>query len=180
MPLDMNSRSALVIIDLQRGLLDGQAPPYDGKCVVERAMSLIKRARQSETLVVFVQHYGPAGNPIEQGARAWELADGLDPQPDDMHIQKSRPSIFFNTGLESKARDRKIDRLILAGMKTQYCIDTSCRIGNELGFKMVLAQDAHTTVDGPDLSAEKIIDDHNDLLGGPFAEVLPAEQIALA
>ena len=180
MSVDPERRSALIIVDLQRGLMHGPVIPHEGERVVERTMWLIERARRSDMPIVFVQYYGPSGSPIEQGAKAWELIDGLDVQGDDIRIQKMRPSIFFGTDLAAKLKDREVGRLILVGMKTQYCIDTSCRIGCEIGFKIVLAQDAHTTVDGPQFSAKQIINYHNDLLRGPFAEVMPADQIVFS
>lgn len=180
MVLQCKPRSALVVIDLQRGLLQGPTPAYEGVRIVGRTLDLIDSARQASAPVVFVQHYGPPDSPIARGSKAWELIDALTPRPEDIRVQKMRPSIFLGTGLAEQLRADSVERLVLAGMKTQYCIDTSCRVGAELGFRIVLARDAHTTVDGSKLDAPTIIDHHNDLLHGPFAEVLPTENIIFA
>ncbi|MNP87043.1 Isochorismatase family protein [compost metagenome] len=63
-------------------------------------------------------------------------------------------------------------------MKTQYCVDTSCRVAAELGFKPVLVSDAHTCMDTPGLSAEAIVAHHNSTLAGAFALVLAAADLS--
>lgn len=170
-------RSALVVIDMQRGLFDGQSRPYNGTDVLLRVKALVAKARELKVLTVFVQHYGPKGSPLEQRAPAWELVDGLSAAEGDWVIQKMQPSIFFNTGLQEQLAEAGISRLILTGMKTEYCIDTSCRIGAELGFQVVLVSDAHTTTDSTVLSASTIIAHHNLTLSGPFAKLITSDQI---
>ena len=63
-------------------------------------------------------------------------------------------------------------------MQTEYCIDTNCRAAADLGYKVVLAKDAHTTFDTPVLSAAQIIAHHNRTLDGSFVELAAAGDIA--
>ncbi len=63
---------------------------------------------------------------------------------------------------------RGIKQLVIAGMKTEFCVDTTCRAAPELGFRTILISDAHTTMDNAHLSATDIIAHHNSTLAGPF------------
>ncbi|MDE1149877.1 MAG: cysteine hydrolase family protein [Azospirillaceae bacterium] len=171
------SRAALLVIDMQVGLVHGSTPAHGGAVVVSRIRDLAFRARAAGGLVVLVQHDGPAGSPAAPGAADWQLVEELAPCSGDVVLRKTRPSVFAGTDLAALLRDHGVGRLVLAGMKTEYCVDASCRAARDLGFEAVLAADAHTTVDTPALSAAAIIRHHNQTLAGPFAQVLPTGAI---
>ena len=59
-----------------------------------------------------------------------------------------------------------IERVIVAGLQTEFCIDTTCRAAMAPGLRVVLVSDGHTTFDTPDLSAAQIIAHHNRTLAG--------------
>ncbi|MFD2263038.1 cysteine hydrolase family protein [Lacibacterium aquatile] len=175
-----NKQSALILVDLQRALFEGPVPPHEGARLMVNIHDLIEGARRSKAPVIFVQHCSPEGTACAKGSKGWELIDDFAPQAGDMLLQKTRPSIFQGTGLQKQLDQMQIGRVILAGMKTEYCIDTSCRAAADLGYKVVLAGDAHTTMDSQALSAAAIIAHHNLTLAGPFAEVAPSHQIGFA
>lgn len=170
-------RTALVVVDMQRAIFDGPSASHDHDLVLTRIHALIAAARAAGAPVVFVQHCSPPGTPCEKGAPGWELVESLTPDAGDLLVQKSRPSIFQGTGLQEQLHSAGVSRLVIAGMKTEYCIDTSCRAASDLGFRVVLAADAHTTVDSPVFPASAIVAHHNLTLGGPFAQVVASEQI---
>jgi nicotinamidase-related amidase len=66
--------------------------------------------------------------------------------------------------------------LIVAGLQTQFCIDTACRVATTLGYRVILASDAHTTFDTPDLTAAAIVAHHNTTLRA-FGTVIPSSEI---
>jgi len=187
--------AALVIIDMQRGLLHGPVPPYDGAGVVRRIQALITQARRAGVKVIFVQHHAGPDSPLAEGSAPWQLVAGLEPAPDDWRIGKMRPSMFHGTDLDQRLRSAGIHHLIIAGMQTEYCVDTSCRAAADLGYQVILAADGHTTLDpfalddarreeyapeGSALPAASIIAHHNLTLAGPFATVLPCAEIRFA
>jgi len=91
-------------------------------------------------------------------------------------VDKWTPDAFHQTNLAGVLAARGIDRLVLAGMQTEYCIDTTCRRACSQGYQVVLAADAHSTY--PDvLPAEQTIAHHNATLAA-FADVQPAAGIA--
>jgi len=89
----------------------------------------------------------------------------------DTVFDKTKFSCFLGTGLAERLVEAGINELVIVGMKTQYCIDTTCRVASELGFEPVLVADGHTCMDTPALTAKAIIEHHNATLDGPFVKL---------
>lgn len=165
--------SALLIIDMQVGLFYGPDKPHDGERVLANILQLVRRAREREIPIYAVRHIGPQGSPIEAGSPLGQLLPILEMDASaDTLFGKRKPNAFYGTNLEEKLRAGGIDELFIVGMKTQYCIDSTCRAAAELGFKPVLVADAHTCMDTPALPAHAIIAHHNATLNGAFARVI--------
>ncbi len=168
----MTARAALVIIDVQVGIL----APVKGKRggvvrsaldeTVGRVAGLLDRARSAAVPVLHVQHDGPAGHRLAVGSEGWRIRPELTPRADETLIHKTACDAFFETPLEWRLRDGGVDRLIIAGCMTQFCIDTSVRRAVSLGFDVSLAADGHMTEDSGALRFEQIIAHHNTLLDG--------------
>lgn len=166
-------RRALLIVDMQQGLFNGPEKPYEGKRILANVSQLISRAHEAGAPVFAARHTGPKGSPIEPGSALAQLLPdlALDLATDTV-FDKTRPNCFAGTGLAQWLGAAGVGELVIAGMKTEYCIDTTCRAAADLGFQPVLAADAHTTVDSPGLPAKAIIEHHNRTLNGPFARLL--------
>lgn len=174
----MSHISALLVIDMQVGLLYGPQIPHRKDILLDNISRLIVRAREARTALFFAQHTGPHGSPIAAGSDLWQRAAELPLRESDRCFNKSRPSCFSDTPLLAWLREAGITRLIVVGMKTEYCVDSTCRAAAELGFDVVLVSDAHSTTDSAVLSAEQIIAHHNAMLAGPFVTLMATEQIA--
>ena len=174
-------RSALLIIDMQVGAFTGPEPLWEGARVLATINGLIERARNAGAPVFAVRHTGPAGSLLAPGSPAVQLVAGLDVDAGRDHVfDKTRPSCFQGTNLGSELERLGIDELVIAGIKTQYCIDTTCRAAAERGLAVVLVEDGHTCTDTPQLDARRIVAHHNATLRGPFARVLPAAEVRFA
>jgi nicotinamidase-related amidase len=86
-------------------------------------------------------------------------------------------SSFYKTDLDQRLRGAGVGRLMIAGLQTEFCIDTACRVAQTLGYAVTLAGDAHSSMDNPVLSADKIIAHHNRVLSGIVDRVEPAAEI---
>lgn len=174
----MSQRPALLLIDMQMGLFHGPDRPHDADGLLARSQILIAAARAAGAPVFAARHTGPDGSPIAVGSPAWQLMPelGLDPAC-DIIFNKTRPSCFQGTEFAARLAALGCDSLVIAGLKTQYCVDTTCRVAAELGLQVQLAADAHSCMDTPMLKAEAIIAHHNATLAGPFARVLPVADI---
>ncbi|MGU3309979.1 cysteine hydrolase family protein [Pseudomonas sp. M5A4_2d] len=170
--------NALLIIDMQTGLYDGPEKPFKRERVLDTINQLIHRARSANAPIFVARHTGPAGSPIEAGSPLWQLWHGLEVEEARDHLfNKTRPSCFLGTDLANQLAAAQVNELVIVGMKTQFCIDTTCRVAVELGFSVVLPQDGHTCMDTPTLSAEAIIEHHNATLAGAFVKRVTAQTI---
>ncbi|HEV3426843.1 MAG TPA: cysteine hydrolase family protein [Paraburkholderia sp.] len=173
------SRRALLIIDMQVALFNGNPPPYEGARVLANINTLIARAREAHAPIFAVRHTGPAGSPIAPDSELTKLVSGLDVDAArDTVFVKTRPNCFVGTDLAQRLADAGVNELVIVGMKTEYCVDTTCRAVLDLGMRAVLIEDAHTTVDSPDLDARAIIAHHNRTLNGPFVTLARSEDFA--
>ncbi|MFQ6346480.1 cysteine hydrolase family protein [Pseudomonas sp. R11F] len=163
--------NALLIIDMQTGLYDGPEKPFERERVLGTINQLIQRARKAQAPIFVARHTGPEGSPIAAGSALWQLWPGLDVDPARDHLfDKTRPSCFLGTRLAQQLAAAQVNELVIVGMKTQFCIDTTCRVAAELGFSVVLPEDGHTCMDTPALKAEAIIEHHNATLAGAFVK----------
>lgn len=169
---------ALLIIDMQTGLYDGPEKPFERERVLATINQLIQRARHSDTPIFVARHTGPAGSPIEAGSAPWQLWHGLHvDESRDLLFNKTRPSCFLGTDLQRQLSAAQVSQLVIVGMKTQFCIDTTCRVAMELGFQVVLPEDGHTCMDTVALKAEAIIEHHNATLAGPVVKRVKAMDV---
>jgi nicotinamidase-related amidase len=102
---------------------------------------VVERARNCRIPVLFVQHEGRIGHRLELGSRGWQIRPELTPICDEPVIHKTACDSFFETKLASELESRNIDRLIVAGCMTQYCVDTSVRGAVSLGYDVTLKMD---------------------------------------
>jgi len=173
----MSNDTALLVIDAQAGNFEESAPVHGGSDLLAKISRLIARSRAAGAPVAYVQHCGP-GDAIDQpGAPGWEIHPAVAPVEGDAVIQKSHPDAFQDTNLQRELESRGIKRLIITGIQTEYCVDTTCRRAYSLGYGVTLVKDAHSTWDTELLTAPQIIAHHNDVLGGWFAELKEANEI---
>jgi Amidases related to nicotinamidase len=178
---------ALVIIDVQAGILavPGAKRPavlrrFDE--VRARIAGLVDEARRHGVPVIFVQHDGPAGHRLETGTPGWEICDDLHRAPEDDVVRKTACDSFYATELEAVLSRHGVDHLVVAGLMTPYCIDTTCRRAVSLGYDVTLVADGHTTADSEMFTVEQIVAHHNALLdgfdaGSAAVAVVPASEI---
>jgi len=177
----MSTDTALLVIDVQVGIIEG-FPAYRGPDVLEQINKLLAKARVSHTPVLYVQHDGEAGHPLEAGTAGWGIHSAIKPLERDLIIRKRASDSFFETNLQKELESRGIKHLIITGCMTEYCVDTTCRRAVSKGYDVTLVSDAHTTTDNKQLTAAQIIAHHNAILhefdaGSHKITVKPADQI---
>ncbi|MFD3003657.1 cysteine hydrolase family protein [Pontibacter toksunensis] len=170
-------KAALLVIDMQVGALQLSNPRFhalDG--VIERLEKLIGRGRDKGVLICYAQHHNPDGFPT-YGSSEWEIIPQIGPESQDIVVQKTTPDVFLNTALHEQLQEKNIGKLIIAGIQTADCIDTSCRRAFSLGYEVVLVKDGHTTFDSQNLRAEQIIAHHNQIMANWFGQVIESEKV---
>ncbi|MBT2636584.1 cysteine hydrolase family protein [Bacillus sp. ISL-39] len=169
-------KKALLIIDVQNGMFQEGNVVYKGDGLLQNLKNLISQARSNKTPIFYIQHNAPAGKPLEYGTKGWEIHPEISPNTQDVIIQKTTPDSFFNTTLDEELKKQGIEHLVIAGIQTEACVDTTCRRAFSMEYKVTLASDTHSTWDSQDITAQQIINHHNGVLRW-FADVNPSTDI---
>jgi nicotinamidase-related amidase len=142
----MNS-TTLLVIDIQRGAFDGQrcSPIAEPDRLVDQAVSLVAAARNTGASIVFIQHCDGPDEVFEEGSAQWALHDRLEPQPGDTVLKKYASSAFEGTNLAAALADLNARELVLCGLQSEFCVYNTAKSALGLGYKVVIAQDGHST-----------------------------------
>ena len=168
--------TALLVIDMQLGNFESN-PVYMANDLLTKTKSLIQKARASHVPIIYVQNNGGKGDPDECGSSGWKIHPAIAPIKGEVLIQKKTPDAFHETNLHEELKSRKITHVVVVGLQTEYCIDTTCRRAFSLGYKVTLVKDTHSTLDTPILSATQIIEHHNRVLSGFFVTLKDEKEI---
>ncbi len=155
-PLKLDpSRTALVVIDLQKGILGRELAPYPPAQVVENASRLARAMRDAGGFVVLVNVAfkdgrdalsPPCDLPMQRASPPkpdWaELAPQLGAQENDLRITKRQWGAFHGTELDLQLRRRGIRTIILCGISTNIGVETTAREAYQHGYEQVFASDA--------------------------------------
>ena len=174
----MSKSSALMVIDVQRDVVPRA---LNVEQVVGNINSLIGKARESGTPVIWVQH---SDDYLIKNTDGWEFVPELKPALGDLRIYKTRANSFTDTDLSETLEALGTKHLIITGAQTDFCINATSNAAVELGFDVTLVSDAHTTEDTPSSKAVDIIAEKNAQFeslrrGDQKVEVLPEEAISL-
>jgi len=143
------SDTALLVIDVQRSF--EHMPfwnPRDVPAWQERQRALIDSARTHGWPVVFVRHSGRAG-PFLPSSGHVTLMDFVDRREDEPVFDKRVHNALTDSGLESWLRERGLTRLLISGLRTEQCCETTARVASDLGFDVEFVLDATLTFDMP-------------------------------
>lgn len=134
-------KAALIVIDMQKFFLDPDSPTFTcgGIAIMPRVKLLINAFRQANRPVIFTRHVHHADR-IDAGIMEWwwegmciegspesEVHDGIAPLPGEKQILKHRYSSFYNTDLETVLRVQKIEDLVVTGIMTNMCCESTAR-----------------------------------------------------
>jgi nicotinamidase-related amidase len=156
-PLNLDPKTtALVLIDLQKGITTIPAEPLDAKTIIKNAKELKDAFREKDGVVVLVRVTGSADgkdmlrpNADEPMTRSgempkdWaEIVPELDFGGTDILITKRQWGAFYGTELDMQLRRRGIKTIVLGGISTNYGVESTARDAYERGYDLVFASDA--------------------------------------
>ena len=175
--------TALLIIDVQQALCAGEYAAFEAARVIDRINLVSRKARETGALVIVIQHESP-DPPLIYGTDGWKLAQGLDVLPTDTLLRKRATDSFHNTALHALLQARETTHLIICGIQSEFCVDTTTRRALALGYPVTLVSDGHSTMDNGVLSAAQISAHHNETLSnitsfGPRVRALPASDVRI-
>ncbi len=145
-------KHALLVIDVQNYFFDKDSPAYlpDSKKILPKINMLIEQAWKKKWPVIYTSHTAPTkpGNIMaerwEHLPAGWEseLYNKLDIAPGTHKLKKEYFSAFYKTRLDSLLKKEKINHLIICGVMTHLCVDTTVRHGFMLGYRSTIVTDA--------------------------------------
>jgi len=142
---------ALLIIDAQQGLLDGEAAIPNARVVVDRIAALLAAARSAEALIVYLQNDGVPGTIDEPETTGWYFHPRVAPKPDEVVLRKTHDDGFDGTELEKVLARKHITRIAVVGVLSEMCVSATVRSALKRGIEVVLVHDAHGTYNLDDI-----------------------------
>ncbi|MGO4257936.1 cysteine hydrolase family protein [Marmoricola sp. RAF53] len=139
--LENRPNTALLVIDVQTGVVDGN---HARDAVVANVARLVDKARAARVPVVWVQHNSEY---LQRGSDSWQLVDGLDRAEAEPLVEKQYADSFEDTDLEDVLAGLTVGSLVVAGAQTDECIRSTLHGAVARGYDATLVSDAHTTED---------------------------------
>lgn len=171
-------REALVIIDVQNDYFPGgTCELYHAYEAEEKIQSLIQESRTQKRPIIYIQHINsPDDTFFLENTYGCEISERIKPLPDDKVIVKYYPNSFYKTELDSYLKEKGIKKLIVCGMMTHMCVDTTVRAAMDYGYEVDLVADGCATMDleisGEIIPAEIVQKTFLASLEGVFAKIL--------
>ncbi len=134
-------KTALLVIDVQNGVVDGN---HERDAVVANVGSLVEKARREKVPVVWVQH---SDKGLAKGTDKWRIVPELTPDEAEPLVEKNYGDSFEDTDLETVLSGLSVGRLVVVGAQTDMCIRSTLHGAFARGYDATLVSDAHTTED---------------------------------
>lgn len=180
----MLNQAALIIIDVQEAFNLPYWGVRNNLLAEENMKSLLEEWRKRKLPVFHIQHVNKENvqSMFYQHAETVNFKEEVQPMPDEIIIQKSVNSAFIGTNLEEQLREQNCNTVVIVGLTTNHCVETTTRMAGNLGFTTYLVSDATATfnrkgLDGTEYSAEDI---HNMTLVNlhdEFAKIVTTEGV---
>ncbi|WP_374702552.1 cysteine hydrolase family protein [Bacillus sp. M6-12] len=144
----------LIIIDVQKFFLNPKWGKRNNTNAEKNMLMLLSKWREGKRPVIFIQHISntppETWSDHERESRAFK--EGFEPLPHEPVFQKTVNSAFIGTELEKCLREMNVPQVVIVGLTTNHCVETTTRMAGNLGFSPYLVSDATATHDrvGPD------------------------------
>ena len=185
------SRTALIVIDVQESFrVRPNWQLVNHPDIAERVDRLVRTARDKGDLVVWVLHTEPgtggAFDPVNGHVR---LIDGLEPLPGEPTLTKTSHNAFTTTNLQQLLTQHGVGEIVVSGIRTEQCCETTARVASDLGYDVVFVTEATATMalahwsirdeagvdeilaDPRTLTAEQVVERTEYALAGRFATI---------
>lgn len=170
----MSEKHVVMVIDMQNGVF---ATPRRQR---QECVAKINRLMAAADRVIFIQHIEDGG--LEEGSEGFALLSELEQPANALYVTKTACDAFYQTRLEQVLAENSIKNFVICGCATDYCVDTTLKIGASKGYGITVAEDAHTTANRPAAQAETLIAHYNEVwrtltVPGNPVSVKPVETI---
>lgn len=181
----MVTKPVLVVIDVQQGFLDSSWGPSNNPACESNIRHLLTLWRAAQYPVVLVRHDSLVeSSPLRPHQAGNQFQDGIDGDC-DLLITKSVNSAFYGTpSLDAWLKHNSYSELVICGITTNHCCETTARMAGNLGYKVTFVLDAtrafdSRTLDGDVVTAEEVYQMTATNLNGEFADVVMTADVSL-
>lgn len=185
------SRTALIVIDVQESFrVRPNWQLVNHPDIADRVNRLVRAARDKDDLVVWVLHTEPGtGGAFDPAGGHVRLIDGLEPAAGEPVVTKTSHNAFTTTNLQQLLTQHGVREIVVCGIRTEQCCETTARVGSDLGYDVVFVTEATATMalahwsirdeasveevlaDSRTLSAEQVAERTEYVLAGRFATI---------
>jgi nicotinamidase-related amidase len=158
-------KTALLIVDMQVHVIDSA---WKEDFIIENTRRAVEKARNNDVPVIWIQH---TNKKLAPGSPGWQIVPQLTPRADEICLEKRFNSAFEDTALEETLAQLGITHIVLAGVLTNWCIQSTAYAALDRGYDLTLIGDAHTAVEfnfesGESISAADFIQAFNIIMEG--------------
>jgi nicotinamidase-related amidase len=179
-PAKLNNAS-LLIIDAQKEYLSGPLALSGMDEAVKNIAKMLEAARKAGRPIIHVRHLGTVGGMFDPQGPRGEFIPGLEPQGDEMIIEKRMPNAFKNTTLHETLQKYGHLDLIVCGFMSHSSVSTTVRRAKDYGYRCTLIEDACATRDLPFkegvIPAAQIQQSEMAIMADNFACVAPTSSL---
>jgi nicotinamidase-related amidase len=175
-------KTALIVIDIQNDYFPGGNMEVEGAAAASlQARKVLDHFRAKGLPVIHIQHLSVRSGAtfLVPGTQGSEIHANVSPQPGESVFKKNYPNSFRSTPLLEHLKQLGIERLVLCGMMTHMCVDSTTRAAFDHGFQCVLLADACATRSlayaGSQVPAAHVHTAFVAALGAVFAKVMAVE-----
>ena len=169
------NQTILLVVDVQTALVEEH--PYNEQNVIDNIRKLIYAARNNDKEVIYVRHDDGVGSELEYDTDGWQILDAIAPEAKEKVFEKQYNSSFLKTGLKEYLDNKKVSTIILVGLQTEYCIDTTCKSAFEFGYQIIIPEATNTTFDNEYLTGEKLYEYYNyKIWNKRFAKIMSVKE----
>lgn len=176
-------KRGLLLIDIQNDYFEGgRFELYHSEEAADQTAKILSFFRKNNMPVFHVQHISTKEDAIfflPETAGA-EIYKGVYPVEREAIIVKHTPDSFLDTTLKKSLDDAGITDLVVCGMMTHMCVDTTVRAAKKLGYHVTLIEDACATrdlvYDGEVIPASTVQKTFMASLNGSFADIVKADE----
>ena len=176
-------KTALLIVDVQNDYFpDGRNELVGSIEASLRIKTIIEEFRRKNLEIIYIQHISksPTATFFLSNTAGVAIYKNVYPNKEDKIFIKHYPNSFRETGLNEYCKNKCIDTLVIVGMMSHMCIDTTVRAGYDLGYKIVVLRDCCATKDlrmGEKIvKAEEVQIAYMAAIKGTFGEVKTVEE----
>ena len=192
------SRTALIVIDVQESFrVRPNWSVVNHPDIADRVQRLVQASRAKGDLVVWVLHSEPGtGGAFDPAQGHVRLIEGLEPIEGEPILIKTAHNAFTTTNLQQLLTQRGIDEVVISGIRTEQCCETTARVASDLGYDVVFVTEATATTplphwttpadatleeilaDSRTLSTEVVVERTEYVLAGRFATIRTLDEVA--